>query len=91
MALSQLLFKALTPATIQEHAEARQSREAEAEANRMKRTIDAVNLQATQEGLANKRRAMAVSMLGAIANEQDPVKQQSLYAKIRPMAAQVLD
>lgn len=42
--------------------------------------------QAAQDEMQSKRRGMAISMLNGIAQEQDPAKQASLYATLKPMA-----
>src|SRR5262249_2088007 len=72
----------LTPKTIQDADDARlaqQSRTAALQSQQL-------NMQTAQEELANKRRAMAISMLNGIANDQDPAEQAALYAPLKPMA-----
>lgn len=83
--MNQGLLAALSPRSIADYSQ-------ENERNRLAREFDALrveNQRATrdlaQQEAAGARRAMAVSLLGGIANEQDPAKQAELYATIRPM------
>lgn len=76
------LADSLTPKTVQE---------ADAERMGLQLKQGAIQQQQfaaqnAQEEMQNKRRAMAVSMLNGIANEQDPAKQAALYATLKPMA-----
>ena len=85
MALSSLLQN-LNPNSAADFA-------AKDELVRQEQALNAAKLQqaqlqsmGAQDEIASKRRSLAVSMLGGIANEPDPSKQASLYATLRPMA-----
>src|SRR4051812_3485282 len=48
--------------------------------------MQSAKIQSEQDDISNKRRAMAVSMLGGLADEPDPDKQSQLYSTLKPMA-----
>lgn len=85
MALSQALYTAITPKTVNEYVTENQQLASDRALRVAQLQAAQMQVQSGQEEAANKRRGMAISMLNGIASEQDPAKQAQLYSTLKPM------